>query len=65
MEREYDTRNGRPLTEGRDIVEALTNQELEEEVTIAAAEPKWRARRLDALLRELRRRRWRSLAKNT
>ena len=65
MKREYDKRTGRPLTDGRDIVEGLTNGELEEEVTIAAEEPKWRAARLEALLRELRRRRWRPLEKST
>ena len=52
-----DRRTGRPLTDGRDIISVLTNEELEVEVTIAAAEPKWREQRLDALLLELSRRR--------
>src|ERR1700737_3182336 len=43
INRDYDRRTGRPLTDGRDIISVLTNEELEVEVTIAAAEPKWRA----------------------
>jgi hypothetical protein len=59
MQREYDRRTGRPLVDGRDLIEALTVEELEAEVTIAAAEPRRRERRLNALLGELaRRRRW-------
>jgi hypothetical protein len=57
MNREYDRRTGRPLVGGRDQVEALTVAELEAEVTIAAAEPRRRAQRLDTLLTELTRRR--------
>jgi hypothetical protein len=57
MRREYDDRTGRPLVDGRDLVEALTDDELETEVTIAAAEPLRRAGRLDALLLERARRR--------
>jgi hypothetical protein len=57
VKREYDQRTGRPLTDGRDIIEVLTNEELEAEVTIAAAEPTKRGPRLDALLVELTRRR--------
>jgi hypothetical protein len=57
MDRDYDTRTGRPLVEGRDVVAALTDDELEAELTIAAAEPTRRAVRLDALLLELTRRR--------
>jgi hypothetical protein len=57
INRDYDRRTGRPLTDGRDIISVLTNEELEAEVTIAAAEPKLRAQRLDALLLELSRRR--------
>jgi hypothetical protein len=57
MKREYDRRTGRPLVGGRDRVEALTVEELEAEVTIAAAEPRRGERRLNALLSELARRR--------
>jgi hypothetical protein len=57
MLREYDRRTGRPLVDGRDLIEALTVEELEAEVTIAAAEPRRRERRLDTLLGELARRR--------
>jgi hypothetical protein len=57
MKREYDRRTGRPLVDGRDLVEELTVEELEAEVTIAAAEPKHRANRLSDLLVELARRR--------
>lgn len=55
--RDYDERTGRPLVDGRDRIEELTDPELEAEVTIAAAEPHHRARRLDALLLERARRR--------
>jgi hypothetical protein len=61
MRRDYDTRTGRPLVDGRDRVDALTDRELEAELTIAAAEPRHRARRLDALLLEQARRRTRTL----
>jgi hypothetical protein len=57
MDREYDTRNGRPLAEGRDAVDALTDEELEVELTVALAEPLRRESRLDALLLERTRRR--------
>ena len=57
MRREHDRRTGRPLIGGQDNVEALTLEELEAEVTIAAAEPRHRASRLNRLLRELERRR--------
>jgi hypothetical protein len=50
MTRERDTRTGRPLVNGRD-------DELEVEMTIAAAEPRHRGPRLDALLLERARRR--------
>jgi hypothetical protein len=59
MEREYDRRTGRPLSDGRDLVEELTVEELEAEVTIAAADPQRRADRLEKLLREKARRRLR------
>jgi hypothetical protein len=42
---------------GRESIEELSDNELEGEVTIAAAEPRQRARRLDALLLERARRR--------
>jgi hypothetical protein len=61
MRRDYDARTGRPLVDGRDRLDALTETELEAELTIAAAEPRHRARRLDALLLELARRRGRAL----
>jgi hypothetical protein len=57
--REHDRRTGRPLVKGRDTVEALSTEELESEVTIAAAAPVRRANRLNSLLRELERRRLR------
>jgi hypothetical protein len=57
MHRDYDKRTGRPLTDGKDVIEQLTTEELEAELTIAAAEPKLRAPRLDAILLELTRRR--------
>jgi len=57
MRRERDRRTGRPLVDGRDNVEALTLEELEAEVTIAASEPRHRENRLNRLLRELERRR--------
>jgi hypothetical protein len=57
MTREHDLRTGRPLVNGRDSIEELSDDELEAEVTIAAAEPRHRALRLDALLLEQARRR--------
>ena len=57
MRRERDQRTGRPLVDGRDSIEELSDDELEAEVTIAAAEPRHRALRLDALLLEQARRR--------
>jgi len=59
MRREHDERTGRPLVNGHDCIEELSDDELEVEVTIAAAEPRHRARRLDALLLERARRRGR------
>ncbi len=57
MRREHDVRTGRPLVDGRDSIEELSDDELEVEVTIAAAEPRHRGPRLDALLLERARRR--------
>jgi hypothetical protein len=57
LRRENDKRTGRPLFDGRDSIEELSDDELEAEVTIAAEEPRHRARRLDALLLEQARRR--------
>ena len=54
---ERDARTGRPLVNGRDSIEELSDDELEVEVTIAAAEPRRRGLRLDALLLERARRR--------
>lgn len=56
MSREHDARTGRPLVNGRDSIEELTDEELEVEVTIAVAEPRHRGLRLDALLLERARR---------
>jgi hypothetical protein len=55
--REHDERTGRPLVNGRDSIEELSDDELEAEVTIAAEEPIRRRLRLDALLLERARRR--------
>ena len=57
MRRERDERTGRPLVDGRDSIEELSDEELEVEVTIAVAEPRRRSLRLDALLLERSRRR--------
>ena len=57
MRREHDIRTGRPLVNGRESIEELSDDELEVEVTIAAAEPRHRGPRLDALLLERARRR--------
>jgi hypothetical protein len=55
--RQVDQRTGRPLVDGYDRIEALTDDELEAELTIAAAEPRRRGERLDNLLLERTRRR--------
>ena len=57
MRVDYDERTGRPLVDGREMIAELSDDELEQEVTIAAAEPRQRAQRLDALLLERARRR--------
>jgi len=57
VRREFDTRTGRPLVDGHDRIEALTDDELEAELTIAAEEPIRRGQRLDNLLVERTRRR--------
>ncbi len=57
MRREFDRRTGRPLVGGRDRVEALTDEEIEVELTIAVANPERRGERLDQLLLERTRRR--------
>jgi hypothetical protein len=57
LKRDYDKRTGRPLVNGRDSVEELSDDELEVELTIASAEPRHRGRRLDSLLVERARRR--------
>jgi hypothetical protein len=54
---DYDERTGRPLVNGRESIRELSDDELELDVTIAAAEPRQRAQRLDALLLERARRR--------
>ena len=63
MQCEYDARTGRPLTNGRVLIPALTDEEIEAEVTIAAAESRWRSARLEALLRERSQRRRRTFAR--
>ena len=54
--RQVDQRTGRPLVNGRDDIEALTDDELETELTIAAGDAERRATRLDNLLLERTRR---------
>jgi hypothetical protein len=63
--RQVDQRTGRPLVDGQDRIEALTDDELEAELTIAAEDPRWRAQRLDNLLLERTRRRIEPLATGT
>ena len=54
---EIDVHTGRPLDHGHDAVETLTEDELEEELTIAAYAPgRWRLQRFQELLDERRRR---------
>jgi hypothetical protein len=55
--RQVDQRTGRPLVDGLDNIEALTDEELEVELTIAVGDPERRAERLDNLLLERTRRR--------
>jgi hypothetical protein len=55
--RQVDQRTGRPLVDGYDRVDALTDEELEAELTIAVSEPRHRGERLDDLLLERTRRR--------
>ena len=54
--RQVDQRTGRPLIDGCDNIEALSDEELEVELTIAAGDPERRAERLDNLLLERTRR---------
>jgi predicted nucleic acid-binding protein len=42
LNRDYDKRTGRPLVNGRDSIEELSDDELEAELTIASAEPRHR-----------------------
>ncbi len=60
--KQVDQRTGRPLIDGHDRIDALTDDELEAELTIAVAEPTRRGRRLDNLLLERTRRRIQPLA---
>ena len=60
--KQVDQRTGRPLIDGHDRIDALTDDELEAELTIAAAEPTRRGQRLDNLLLERTRRRISPLA---
>jgi hypothetical protein len=55
--RQVDDRTGRPLVDGDDRIEALTDEELEAELTIAVTEPTRRGERLGLLLLERTRRR--------
>ena len=56
--RQVDQRTGRPLVDGRDRIEALTDDELEAELTIAAYAPgRYRWERYQKLLVERLRRR--------
>jgi len=64
MRREVDLRTGRPLVNGRDRIEALTDEELEVELTIAAAGASRRGERLQNLLLERTRRRLSRLSVN-
>jgi hypothetical protein len=59
--RQVDQKTGRPLVDGRDDIEALTDDELEVELTIAAGDAERRADRLDNLLLERTRRRTQAL----
>jgi hypothetical protein len=61
-EKPRDERTGRPLDEeGREAIESLSDEELEAELTIAAATPNGRRRRrYEALLAEKKRRQRRS-----
>jgi hypothetical protein len=61
-EQRRDERTGRPLDEeGREAIESLSDEELEAELTIAAAPPNGRRRtRYEALLAEKKRRQRRS-----
>jgi hypothetical protein len=63
--RQVDQRTGRPLVDGHDQIDALTDDELEAELTIAVAEPRRRGQRLDNLLLERTRRRIQPLATGT
>jgi len=56
MALDYDKRTGRTLTDGEDRIDTLSNDQLEAELTIAAAEPTRRADRLEDVLVELTRR---------
>lgn len=60
--KQVDQRTGRPLIDGHDRIDALTDDELEAELTIAVAEPSRRRQRLDNLLLERTRRRMQPLA---
>jgi hypothetical protein len=56
MTLDYDMRTGRLLTDGEDRIDMLSNEQLEAELTIAAAEPTRRASRLEDVFVELARR---------
>jgi hypothetical protein len=57
IKRVYDSRTGRPLVDAKDAVDGLTDDELEVELTVAAAEPVRRGRRLGEIVVERARRR--------
>jgi hypothetical protein len=54
---DIDRANGRPLRNGREVVEELLEHELEQELTVALHDPVRRTRRFDLLVAELIRRR--------
>lgn len=62
VRREVDLRTGRPLVNGQDRIDALTDEELEVELTIAASNGSRRGGRLENLLLERTRRRGSRLA---
>ena len=65
MGTERDPRTGRPLYEGDDAVETLTDPELEAELTIALFDEERREHRIRRLEGELQRRRRRQRIRRT
>ena len=52
MATSYNPATGRPLVDGNEAVESLTDPELEAELTVASHDPVRRARRFDQLVAE-------------